>query len=146
MIFTIDANVFVSDLMSSDAKHVPSRAFMDAQRSIAPTVWCPTIVLVEVAAAIARPSGDAALAQQGVSVVRAFPGIRFCGLPEARAEAAARIAATHRPRGADAIYAAVASESGATLITWDAEMLARAPAVVATVTPSAWLAANPPVP
>ena len=60
-----------------------------------------------------------------------------------RADEAAEIAISYRLRGADAVYAAVALEFGTTLVTWDGEMLQRAPAAVPTMTPTDWLAANP---
>ncbi|MGH2594072.1 MAG: PIN domain-containing protein, partial [Anaerolineae bacterium] len=50
------------------------------------------------------------------------------------ARRAAHIAIAHRLRGADAVYIAVAEAFGATLITWDAEMLQRGPAAVMTIT------------
>lgn len=45
----------------------------------------------------------------------------------------------HRLRAADSIYVAVAETFNATLITWDAEMLQRSPAVVPTLTPMEWV-------
>jgi len=41
---------------------------------------------------------------------------------------------------------AVAEAFNATLITWDAEMLERAPAVVPTLPPADWLAQKPVTP
>lgn len=59
-----------------------------------------------------------------------------------RARRAAKLAAALRLRGADAVYVALALEYGATLVTWDAEMLQRAPAAMLTMTPAEWLATN----
>jgi predicted nucleic acid-binding protein len=64
-------------------------------------------------------------------------------LTEQRARQAAQIAITCRLRGADAVYVALAQELGTTLITWDAELLARGALAVPTMTPTDWLAANP---
>lgn len=64
-------------------------------------------------------------------------------LTSARAEEAARVAASYRLRGADAVYVAVAQEFGTMLITWDAEMLTRGARAVPVLTPTDWLAANP---
>ena len=55
---------------------------------------------------------------------------------------AAELAALHKLRGADSVYVAVAQEFGATLITWDAEMLARAPSIVTVQTPADYATAS----
>lgn len=68
--------------------------------------------------------------------------MNLISLDLARVLQAARLAATYRMRGADAVYVAVAQEIGTTLITWDAEMLSRGAQAVAVMTPSDWLAAN----
>lgn len=57
--------------------------------------------------------------------------------------ASAQVAVSCRLRGADAVYVAVAQEFRATMITWDNEVLLRDAAVVPTMTPTDWLAANP---
>jgi predicted nucleic acid-binding protein len=68
LIYTIDANVFVSDSIATDVNYADSRAFLNALAPRGETVFCPTLVLVEVAAAIARPTGNVLLAQQAVQV------------------------------------------------------------------------------
>lgn len=68
-----------------------------------------------------------------------IPNLDLIPLTSQLAERAAQVAAANRLRGADAIYAAVASEFGTTLITWDREMLQRGPAVTRTITPGQWL-------
>jgi hypothetical protein len=64
-------------------------------------------------------------------------------LTQRRAREAARLAATLKLRGADSVYVAAALEAGATLITWEKQILGRAPAIVSTMTPSDWLTAHP---
>jgi predicted nucleic acid-binding protein len=44
----------------------------------------------------------------------------------------------------DAVYVAVAEAMGATLITWDDEMLARGAAKVPALTPSQWIVGQQP--
>lgn len=90
-----------------------------------------------------RPTGSSLLTQRATVSAQTLPGIRFVSLTSARAEEAARVAASYRLRGADAVYVAVAQEFGTMLITWDAEMLTRGARAVAGLTPSDWLAANP---
>lgn len=69
-------------------------------------------------------------------------GLRLVPFDTPLAEHAARIAIEHRLRGADAVYTAVAQLFGATLITWDGEMLERGGKIVPTMTPAQWLEQN----
>jgi len=61
---------------------------------------------------------------------RRFPHVTWINLDENLAALAAEIAARHRLRGSDAVYAAVARRVAATLITLDAEQLERVQTVV----------------
>ncbi len=140
---TLDANVFVSASAPAEAQYAVSLAFIGRVVAQSADVHCPSLVLPEIAAAIIRPTSNAALAAQTVSGIRLLPNITLVTLTEQRAEQAAQIAISCRLRGADAIYVAVAQEFGTTLITWDAEMLTRGAQAVTVMTPSDWLAANP---
>lgn len=140
---TLDANVFVSASAPAEAQHAVSVTFIGRVAAQSVDVHCPSLVLPEIAAAIIRPTSNAALAAQTVSGIGLLPSITLVTLTEQRARQAAQIAISCRLRGADAIYVALAQEFGTTLITWDAEMLARGSQAVAVMTPSDWLAANP---
>ncbi len=52
------------------------------------------------------------------------------------AEAAGAIAATHRLRGADAVYVALAAHLNAPLITWDQEQIERTTGAISAITPA----------
>ena len=140
---TIDANVFVSALSPSDALYADSLAFLNRVRQGHRRIVCLTLVLPECAGAIMRPTGSSTLAQTAVNFLQALPGINFVSLSRARSLRAANISIPCRLRGADAVYVAVAQEFGTTLVTWDAEMLARGTAAIVVMTPTDWLAANP---
>jgi len=140
---TLDANVFVSASAPAEAQHAASMTFIGRMVARSVDVHCPSLVLPEVAAGIIRPSSNAALAAQTVSGIRLLPSITLVPLTEQRARQAAQIAITCQLRGADAVYVALAQELGTTLITWDAELLARGALAVPTMTPTDWLAANP---
>ncbi len=142
MRLTVDASVFVSAMRPQEANHAASRRVLDLVERQSTPVRCPSLVLAECSGAIARVTGDTLLAAQVVALVRGFPGLRLLSLTPLLGERAAALAAAHRLRGADAVYAATAARSRSILITWDAEMLARAPAAVTTMTPSDWLAAQ----
>jgi predicted nucleic acid-binding protein len=136
---TIDASIFVAAVRIGEEHHAVSRSFLHRIRAQAVNVFCPTLVLPECAAAIARPTGDSALAEEIVALIESFPRLRLVALELPLIRRAAQIAIAHRLRGADSIYVAVAEAFNTTLITLDAEMLERGPAVVPTVTPGQWL-------
>jgi len=106
-------------------------------------LYCPTILVPEAAAGIARPTNNVTLAGRTTNSIIRFSGMNLVEIDENRALLAAAVSITHRLRGADAIYVAIAQEFGTTLITWDGEMLTRGAQAVTVMTPSDWLAANP---
>jgi predicted nucleic acid-binding protein len=140
---TIDANVFVSARVRTDVHHFDSDQFLKRIVQAAVSSFCPTLVIPETAAAIARPTGDAGLAHTAVLQIESFPYLSLVGLTQTRARQAAEIAIVQRLRGADAVYVATAQEFGTILVSWDTEILTRGTAVVLAMTPTAWLAANP---
>lgn len=146
MKLTIDANVFVSAANPTEAAHTDSLRFLQQIRTAAPEIFCPVLLLPEVGASISRPTGNAALAAVLVSQIEQWPGLQLVQLTLARAHRAATLAISERLKGADAIYAAIAEEFAATLVTWDKELLQRGPTIVATLTPTDWLNANPILP
>ncbi len=143
MSLTIDASVFISAALPSEVQFSDSDSFLNKIRLRPQVLHCPTLLIPETAASLARRANNAGIGQNSVQWVTLFPGMRLIPLDLARALQAAQIAATYRLRGADAVYVAVAQEFGTTLITWDAEMLTRGAQAVPVMTPSDWLAANP---
>jgi predicted nucleic acid-binding protein len=140
---TIDANMFISAASASEADAVVSRTFIRRVSLLSMPLYCPTVLLPEVAAGIARPTGNSILAKQVTDDVARLPSLVCVEPDELRADSAADAAITCRLRGADAVYVAVAHEYGTTLITWDQELLTRGAAAVPVMTPTDWLAANP---
>ena len=102
-------------------------------------LFCPTLVLPECAAAIARPTGNATLAQELVALVENYPGLQLIPLEAHLAHQAVEVATNHRLRGADAAYVAVASMCKAMLLTRDGEMLERGSLIVPAMTPDQWM-------
>jgi len=60
-------------------------------------------------------------------------------LDQTLAQRAAEIAIENRLRGADAVYAAVAEDFDAVLVSWDEEMRERCPESVLAMSPEKWL-------
>lgn len=126
---TVDANVFVSAASATEAQHQVSQTFFGRASILAAALYCPTLLLPEVAAGIARPTGRAGFATRTVSGILRLPDLVLVEIDESRAQLAAD--------------AAITQGYGTTLITWDQEMLTRGVATVAVLTPTDWLTANP---
>ena len=137
MNLTIDASVFVSAARPSEELYNLSYSFLQEVKR--EKIFCPTLILAECAAAIARPTGDSALSRRLVSLIKHFPGMTLISLSQSIALHAAEITIENRLRGADAVYAAVAEDFDAILISWDEEMLQRSPKIVSAMSPMQWL-------
>ncbi|NJN96958.1 MAG: type II toxin-antitoxin system VapC family toxin [Anaerolineales bacterium] len=137
---TIDASVFVAAGRAPEPHHKASIRFLRQIREQGVEVFCPTLVLTECAAAVARQTGKPVLAERVIALLDRWPNLRLIPLDEALARQGAQIAITHRLRGSDAVYVAVAKLFQATLIAWDAEILERVPpGLLLTLTPTEWM-------
>ena len=134
--YTIDASVHVSALNPAEADSATSQAFLAMVRRHRVPLFCPTLLLVEVAAAVARTFDDTDRAVALAAALRGLPNQTLALLDEALADRAVALAATARLRGADAVYAAVAQQYGTTLITLDRQQLERLPPLVSTALPA----------
>lgn len=138
--FTIDASVWVNADSPAEEGHLASRTLLDKLSANGSAIFAPSLLVVELAGAISRTRGDSLLAGQMADALLALPGIRWVALDDALARQAANLAANHRLRGADAVYAAVALLHGCELVSLDQEHLTRLTAIVPTLTPSEVLA------
>ena len=96
----------------------------------------PYLLLVEVAGAISRTRANP---MQGHAFATAFenlPNVTFVALDSSLAQQAQRLAAQHGLRGADAVYAAVAVQARAVLLSLDNEHITRLRGVVEVRTPA----------
>ena len=141
--YTIDASVHVSALNPVEAESAASQTFLVQVRQEHIPLFCPTLLLVEVAAAVARTIGDAERAVELMETLRGWPNQTFVPLDEALAAQAANLAAAARLRGADAVYAAVARQYATTLVTLDQQQLERLPPLVKVARPSDVLPVGP---
>jgi predicted nucleic acid-binding protein len=134
--YTIDASVHVSALNPAEADSATSQAFLALVRQHRIPLFCPTLLLVEVAAAVARALDDADRAVALAEALRGLPNQTLVPLDESLADCAVALAATARLRGADAVYAAVSQQYGTTLITLDRQQLDRLSSLVSTALPA----------
>jgi predicted nucleic acid-binding protein len=140
-VFTIDASVWVNADSPAEPGQAVSRALLDTLFANATTIVVPTLLAVEVAAAIARGRGDPMLASDMALALFALPTVRWIALDDALARQSVALAAQHRLRGADAVYAAVAMMHACELVSLDHEHLTRLPQVLRTLTPAEALVA-----
>jgi predicted nucleic acid-binding protein len=133
---TLDASVIMNAVNPAEAGHATSQQLLTLIQTQHVTVIVPTLVLVEVAATISRVLGDTSRAQAFARHVSQLPVIRCVPLSRALALASADLAAAHRLRGADAVYASVAQRYGTTLISLDGEHLRRLTGIVPVLLPA----------
>jgi len=124
-VFTIDASVHINAIHPTEAGSAASQAFLAHIHQQSLTVFSPTLLLVEVAAAIGRVFNNPA---QGIALsqaLRLLPGNTWIPLDDGLADEASRLGAEQRLRGADAVYAAVARRYRTTLVTVDRQQIER---------------------
>lgn len=139
MKLVLDANVLVAAVRTPETDHLPSLHLLQQAERRAVGFFCPVLVLAECAAAIVRQTDRPVLAERAITLIDSLSNLRLVVVDDLIARRAMRIAIAQRLRGADAVYVAVAEACGATLVSWDAEMLQRGAAVVTTMTPADWL-------
>jgi len=135
-VFTIDASVWLNAYSPAEQGQASSLALLTTLLSSGTTIVVPTLLSVEVAGVIARTRGNPDLAEQMAAALRALPSLQWVPLDDLLAERATQLAACHRLRGADAVYAAVALLHGCDLVSLDQEHLGRLTSVVSTITPA----------
>lgn len=138
--YTVDASVFLSAFNPREPDHVESQLLLKRMQDDAKPIAVPTLLLPEVAAAIGRGQGDPALARRFVAALKQLPHVIWVPLDSVLADQAADLAAQHRLRGSDAIYAAVSVRFGSTLVTLDKQQREGVAGAVAARTPAEALA------
>lgn len=133
--YTIDASVFVNAFNPHEEGHAESLAMLAAIQEHGDPVIVPTLLLPEIASAVARASDDSVGAVQFADATADLPHLTIVAVTSAMARQAAELAALHRLRGADSVYVGVARRYGTTLVTLDEEQRSRAAAVIPCQTP-----------
>lgn len=131
----VDASVVVSRLVPHDVHHEASRRWLTQHIADGGLLIAPTLLLAEVAGAVARRTGKPRLAQRAVAAVLRLPALRLVPVDEILARAASSLAGQFRIRGADAIYIAAAAALRVPLATWDLEQRERAAHIVDVFVP-----------
>lgn len=133
--YTIDASVWVNSFDHQESGHQTSRQFLAFIGQEAIPIAAPTLILAEVAGAVSRTRKDIEQAHAFALALRSLPNLTLVNLDADLAEQSLRLAAEYGLRGADAVYAAVALETGFTLVSLDKEHLTRLTGIVPVKTP-----------
>jgi len=132
---TVDASVFVNALSPDEDGSDVSSTFISQLRQEGVVLIQPTLFVTEIVASIARKQNSADIALEILHDLRKFPKLTLIDLDDDLADFASEVAANHRLRGSDAVYAAVALRFGTELITLDREQLDRLPKVLSVRMP-----------
>ncbi len=133
--YTVDASVFLNAFNPKEAGHEDSLRFLAYVQAQAVPIIAPTLMLPEVAATVARGRGDPVLAREFATTLARLPHLVLVPLDTGLANAAVQVAAEHRLRGGDAVYATVALRFGSTLVTLDVEQRERVARALRTCCP-----------
>ena len=133
----VDASLWVSLCHATDTHHITSKDWLATQVREGARLLAPTLLAVEVAAAIRRLTGDEELAVAAASSLELEGLIDLVPLDSERSQQAAKIAAATGVRGADAVYLELAAQRGEVLVTWDRQQLKRGALVARVERPSA---------
>jgi predicted nucleic acid-binding protein len=132
---TVDASVFVNAFSPEENGSDKSMAFLSQLSKDGVPLIQPTLFLPEVAASLARKQDDTEAALELERELKNFLDLTLVDLDESLADFASEVAAKHRLRGSDAVYAAVALRFGTELVTLDREQLERLPKILSVRTP-----------
>ncbi|MFZ5819813.1 MAG: type II toxin-antitoxin system VapC family toxin [Chloroflexota bacterium] len=140
--YTVDASVHINALNAREQGSRESQAFLARVEDERLEVICPTLLVAEAAAALSRALGDPEQGLAFACAIRDLPNLALVPLDEPLADLAAELAARHRLRGADAVYAAVAQRHGALLVTNDRQQLERLEGILPVARPGQALAGS----
>lgn len=132
---TIDASVFVNAFSPIEEGSDTSLEFINNVKKQGVPIILPVLVLPEITAAVARKQNNTELALKLQQEIKMFSNITFVDVDSSLADFAVEVAAQHRLRGSDAVYAAVSLRFGTELVTLDREQLERLPKVLSVRTP-----------
>jgi len=127
--------VFINAFRPQERGHAESLRFLTVIHETGDAVIVPTLLLTEIASAVARANDDSEEAIRYATAVAALPNVTLVALSPATARRAGETAANYRLRGADAIYLEIARRYATILVSRDDEQLKRGASVVRCLTP-----------
>ncbi len=137
--YTIDASVWVNGFDKREQGYEYSYRLLEIIRQNNLPIFVPNLVLAEVAGAISRTRQNPTQAMDFVTALRDLANVTLAPIDSAFANQAFHLAARHKLRGADAMYAVVAKQYNCILVSLDNEHLTHLADVVTVQTPEAIL-------
>jgi len=131
----LDASVQIALVNSADHHHEAALVWYQGAITGDEAILAPSIIVAEVAAGIRRGLDDQSLARLVVQDMLSGGLIQLVPVDADLAAHAADIAITHRIRGCDAVYVALAAALDESLVTFDEKQAERAAAAVAVLRP-----------
>jgi predicted nucleic acid-binding protein len=134
----VDASVWVSSFRPEDVNHAASRFWAEQYNIKGGLLVAPMLLLIEVAAAISRRTGDPTLAKEAIKKLESASSmhtVHLVPIDTVLIQAAVEVATDLQLRAGDAIYVALAHQLNIPLVSWDREQLQRAESLVSTYTP-----------
>lgn len=131
----VDASVWVSYFLPGDRFHATTVSWLEEMLNTGASLAAPTLVLPEVAGAIARRSHSVDLGMEAAQQILGWPTLALVPSDEKLMMLSTRVASGLSIRGADAIYIATAEMLAVPLITWDREQRSRGGLMVRTRSP-----------
>ncbi|MCJ7619740.1 MAG: PIN domain-containing protein [Anaerolineae bacterium] len=134
--YVIDACVYVSSIRAQEPHHQASRSFLNEVRARRAVVKSPETLVPEVAGVLGRGTEGSAQGIGYAMALRKLPHHEFFAVDRQLADLAATVGALQGLKGMDALYAALAHQESARLITVDDELVDRAPSGSQVATPA----------
>jgi predicted nucleic acid-binding protein len=125
----IDACVWVAAFNSKDVFHQRAKSELAILLQKDLVLYVPGLVFPEVAGSLVRRTDSEIVASKAVSLMRRM-GLEIWEVDEALERESTHCAITLKLRGADAVYVALAKETGEILVTFDQQLAERASKVV----------------
>ena len=96
--YTVDASVFINAFRPQERGHAESLRFLTLIHEAGDAVIVPTLLVTEIASAVARANDDSKEATRYATAVAALPNITLVALSQAMARRAGETAANYRLR------------------------------------------------
>ena len=134
--YVVDASVWVSYFMQTEATHLASRDWITRKADAGIPILGPSHVLAEISGAVSRRTRREELGRMTSTVISELPAFQLIPIDRELADVSASVAAGMRLRGADAVYVALALLMNSPLVTWDKEQFTRAAPIIETLAPA----------
>ena len=133
--YCIDASVILSAIRPKELFSDKSQAFLNSLKKDELKVFCPEIIIPEIASGLFRATKNAQASYDFSLAMRDLPNFSFVAVDARLADLAVWIIAETGLRGADAIYVALAYDYQLELITLDKEQLQKGKKIIKTRMP-----------